>query len=137
LAFAYQLRTCSSAMFRTPFRSGIWGGEGRLTLSVQGHFIWSGGVMATPTFYRPRGSSGVRVAFTLPVHDDAMTMCPEAAGVKSQFAPRPIRDAGGRRRFARGFGRRDRRHVDDAARGHRGRQHVRGLGRTDENWPNR
>src|ERR1700727_1076632 len=36
LAFAYQLRTCSSAMFRTLFRSGIWGGEGRLTLSVQG-----------------------------------------------------------------------------------------------------
>jgi hypothetical protein len=42
----------SSTMFGTPFRSGIWGGDGRLTLFVQGPYSWSGGVMATPTFCR-------------------------------------------------------------------------------------
>src|ERR1700722_10378160 len=55
LAFAYQLRKCSSVMFETPFRSGIWGGDGRLTLFVQGPYSWSGGVMATPTFCRSEG----------------------------------------------------------------------------------
>ena len=137
LAFASRRRKCSSAIFRTPFHSGIWSGDGRLTLFAQGQFFWSGGVMTTPSFCRSRGSSGVRVAFTLPVHDDAMTMCPEPAAVKSQFAPCQIGHARKQRRFARGFGRGDRRHVDDAARSHRGRQHVRRLGRPDENWPNR
>src|ERR1700722_10587882 len=42
----------SSTMFGTPFRSGIWSGDGRLTLFVQGPYSWSGGVMATPTFCR-------------------------------------------------------------------------------------
>ena len=55
LAFARQLRKCSSVMFETPFRSGIWGGDGRLTLFVQGPYSWSGGVMATPTFCRSEG----------------------------------------------------------------------------------
>ena len=63
LAFASRRRKCSSAMFRTPFRSGIWSGDGRLTLSVQGQFFWSGGVMATPSFCR---SLRDRAAFASP-----------------------------------------------------------------------
>jgi len=53
LAFASRRRKCSSVMFRTPFRSGIWSGDGRLTLFAQGHLFWSGGAMITPSFCRP------------------------------------------------------------------------------------
>src|ERR1700733_8225296 len=74
----------------------------------------------------------VRRPLSLPVHDDMMTLCRKAAAVKSQFAPREIGHPRKQRRFARGFGRGDRRHVDDPARGHGGRQHVRGLCRTHE-----
>ena len=70
--------------------------------------------------FLPLLGDGAAVASSsrLPVHDDAMRLSPGAETVKSQFTSREIGDARKQRRFARGFGRRDRRHVDDAARGH-------------------
>ncbi len=73
-----------------------------------------------PDFLPLRGDrAAVASSSSLPVHDDVTTFCRKAAAVKSQLARSQIGQAGKQRRFARSFRRRDRRHVDDAARGHR------------------
>src|SRR5277367_4485817 len=39
LAFASRRRECWSTMSRTPFRSGMWSGDGALTLVAPGSFL--------------------------------------------------------------------------------------------------
>jgi len=63
LAFAARRRGRWSTCFGTPFRSGMWGGDGVSTLVAQGHSSWSGGVMATPSFCRPSRPAATHVAF--------------------------------------------------------------------------
>jgi hypothetical protein len=80
LAFASPRRKCSSAMLRTPFRSGMWSGEGASTPAAPGSFLLVRRSHGYPVFL-PRFRIGRPcVVFTLPVHDDAMIMCPASRG---------------------------------------------------------
>ncbi|SRR5260370_12549233 len=70
--------------------------------------------------------------------DDVMTFSPDRAFCQINFFTYPsIQSGKAKRLFPRRLDRRDRRHVDDAARGHRGGQNMRRLCRADENRPNR
>ena len=80
LAFAFRRRECWSTIFRAPFRSGMWSGEGASTLAAPGSFLLVRRSHGYPVFL-PRFRIGRPcVVFTLPVHDDAMIMCPASRG---------------------------------------------------------
>ena len=88
LAFAIRRRRCSLTMFRTLFRSGMSSGDGVSTLVAPGSSLVRRS-HGYPVFLPPFGQGGVCVAFTLPVHDDAMSLCPQGAGCQITIrAPR-------------------------------------------------
>jgi hypothetical protein len=80
LAFAFRRRGCRSTMFRTPFRSGMWSGEGASTLAAPGSFLLVRRSHGYPVFLPRLRIGRPCVAFTLPVHDDAVILCPASRG---------------------------------------------------------
>jgi hypothetical protein len=89
LAFAARRRRCWSTMFRTPFRSGMSSGDGVSTLVAPGSSLMVRRSHGYPVFLPPFGQGDVCVAFTLPVHDDAMSLCRQGPGCQITIrAPR-------------------------------------------------
>ena len=76
LAFALPAAGYVVGDFGAPFRSGMWSGDGALTLVTPGSFLLVRRSHGYPVFLPAFPSAGGCVAFALPVHDDVMTLSP-------------------------------------------------------------
>ena len=76
LAFALTAARDVVRDFGAPFRSGMWSGDGALTLVAPGSLPLARRSHGYPVFLPAFPSAGGCVAFALPVHDDVMTFSP-------------------------------------------------------------
>ena len=80
LAFAARRRGRWSTCFGTPFRSGMWGGDGASTLVAQSHSSGPAESWLPRLSAAPQGRRLLTSPSRLPVHDDAITLCRRGRG---------------------------------------------------------